>query len=440
MILYLNSNVSFSRSVSGSIRNFRKLKIQAFIAICLVFLLFTDLPAQKTFDWPCFHGTDRTNKSAETGLLNEWPVNGPELMWTASGLGEGYSSISVCDGRFYTSGKVDNQTYVFCFDLAGKPLWKKPNGKSWATTLSWASSYNGSRSTPTCDEGVVYHLSESGRLAAFDAITGKELWSEELSKEFEAEIPEYGYSESVLIDGNNLYVKPAGEKAYQACLDKKTGKTVWVNNKIPGTIGYNSAVLMDYNNYHQIIGASSNCFYGVDTKTGSLLWSVDFVNQRELNLTDAVCYKEYVFLTSGYGKGSMLVKLTSSGKEIFPETVWKSALMDNHHGGVVLQDGYLYGSGSNSKGWFCLDFLTGRQVWKSDGKGSLTFADGKLYLLDERGTMKLVRCTPDKFDKSGEFRVPKGGDSMYWAHPVVCGGRLYLRHGDNVFCYKISTR
>jgi outer membrane protein assembly factor BamB len=394
--------------------------------------------AQTTSDWPCFHGSDRTNKSSETGLMKEWPVNGPELMWTISGIGEGYSSTVVGDGRIYTAGKADNQTYLLCFDLAGKLLWKKPNGKGWATTLSWASSYNGSRSTPTYDKGVVYHLSESGRLAAFDAKTGDELWSKELSQEYEAEIPEYGYSESVLVDGNNLYVKPAGNKAYQACLDKRTGKTVWVNVKIPGTIGYNSMVIMDYNNYHQIVGASSNCYYGIDTKTGNLLWTVDFVNQRELNLTDAVCYKEYVLLTSGYGKGSMLIKLTSSGKELIPETVWKSDLMDNHHGGVILHDGYLYGSGSNSKGWFCLDFLTGKLVWRSDGKGSITYADGMIYLLDERGTMRLVRATPEKFEKSGEFRVPKGGDSMYWAHPVVCGGRLYLRHGDKLFCYNIS--
>jgi outer membrane protein assembly factor BamB len=135
----------------------------------------------------------------------------------------------------------------------------------------------------------------------------------------------------------------------------------------------------------------------------------------------------------------MLIQLKASGKEIIPEIVWQSALMDNHHGGVILDNGYLYGAGSNTKGWFCLDFLTGKQMWKSDGKGSITWADGMLYLLDERGTMKLVRATPDKFELSGEFKVPEGGKGMYWAHPVVCGGTLYVRHADKLYAYDITN-
>ena len=410
------------------------------MAVCFLSVSLINVYAQSSIEWPSFHGSDRSNKSAETGLLKEWPVNGPGLVWTVTGLGEGYSSISIGDGLLYTAGKSENQTYLFCYDLNGKSVWKKPNGKGWATTLSWAASYNGSRSTPTFDKGIVYHLSESGRLAAFEAKTGKEVWSKLLSAEFDAEVPEYGYSESVLIDGNNLYVKPAGKKGYQACLDKRTGETIWINNNIPGTMGYNSGVIMETGGYRQLVGASSNCFYGIDIRTGKLLWKVDVVNQRELNLTDAICYDGCVFISSGYGKGSMLVRLRSSGKGIVPETVWQSGLMDNHHGGVILQDGCLYGSGSNARGWFCLDFLTGRQLWKIDGKGSVTYADGMLYTLDERGTMKLVKATPEKYEKSGEFKVPKGGNSMYWAHPVVCGGKLYIRHGDKLFAYDVSLK
>lgn len=392
-------------------------------------------------NWPCFHGADRTNKSAETGLLKEWPADGPALIWTVTGLGDGYSSISVGDGLIYTQGQSGNQSYVFCYDLSGKLVWKKPNGQAWATSLSWATSYTGSRSTPTYDNRVVYCLSEAGRLAAFEAKTGKEKWSMELTKEFEAEIPEYGYSESVLIDGNNLYLKPVGKKGYQVCLDKLTGKTLWVNNDIPGTIGYNSGVIHEYGGYHQLVTASSDYYYGIDTKSGKLLWKFKFVNQRELNLTDAVCFKDHVILTSGYGMGSMLIRLKPATAGFTAEEVWKSELMDNHHGGVILHNGFIYGSGSNSKGWFCLDFLTGRQAWKAEGKGAVTFADGMLYTLDERsGIMRLVKATPEKYEKTGEFKVPKGGESMYWAHPVVCGGRLYVRHGDKLFAYNISQK
>ncbi len=404
-----------------------------------IFLSGCNISAQNTDEWPGFHGPDRTNKSTATGLLKKWPEKGPDLLWTVTGLGDGYSSIAVGGGLIYTAGLYDNQTCVFCFDLNGKPVWKKPNGKAWSTTLSWATTYTGARSTPAYDNGRIYHLSETGRLTAFDAKNGKEIWSRELTSEYNAPPSEYGYSESVLIDGDKLYVRPSGKKGFQVCINKNTGETIWTNIEIPGSEGYASPVLMDFNGYHQLIGASSNCFYSIDTGTGKLLWKVDFANPRELNLTDAVVNKEYVFLTTGYGKGSMLLKLKSSGKGIVPETVWQSGLMDNHHGGVILHDGYLYGSGSDSRGWFCLDFLTGKQAWNAGGKGSITYADGMLYLLDEKGTMKLVRATPDKFEISGEFKVPKGGESMYWAHPVVCGGRLYIRHADKLFAYDIGN-
>jgi outer membrane protein assembly factor BamB len=421
--------------------NVRKRTLNSILAFCcLAGLSGFNAEAQKTSEWTCFHGPDRTNKSTETGMIKVWPKDGPKLLWTVSGLGEGYSTVSFGGGLLYTAGLYNDQTYVFCFNPDGKPVWKKPNGKTWTTTLSWAISYTGARSTPTYDNGVLYHLGERGRLAAFDSKTGEEIWSRELAQEFEVELPEYGYSESVLIDGDNLSIRPVGKKGYQVCLNKLNGKLIWANTEIPGTAGYSSFIIKEFGGYRQIIGSSSNCYYGVDTRTGKLLWKVDFANQRELNLTDAISYNEYVFLSSGYGKGSMLVKLKVSGKAIVPETVWQSSLMDNHHGGVILHNGYLYGSGTDSRGWFCLDFLTGKQIWKSDGKGSLTYADGMLYMLDERGTMKLVRAVPDKYEISGEFKVPKGGEGMYWAHPVVYGGRLYIRHADKLFAYNISGK
>jgi len=407
----------------------------------IVSVLSCTAVAQNSSEWPAFHGADRTNKSPETGLLKEWPEGGPGLLWTASGLGEGYSSISVGGGQIYTSGLASGQTYVFAFDLQGKPVWKKPNGKAWSTTLSYAATYTGARSTPTYDDGVLYHLGESGRLAAFDSKTGREFWYKDLPQLFDPVMPDYGYAESVLIDGNNLYVRPAGKKGYQVCLNKNNGDLIWVCNEIPGTEGYSSMVIKDFGGYRQIIGSSSNSYYGVDTKTGKLLWKVDFENQRGLNISDAVLYKEYVFVSSGYGKGSLLVKLKSSGTIIIPETVWQSTIMDNHHGGIIFHDGYLYGSGSNSRGWFCLEFLTGKQIWNTDGKGSITFADGMLYLFDERsGSMRLVKATPDRYELAGEFKVPKGGEGLFWAHPVVCSGRLYVRHADKLYAYNIKGK
>ncbi len=396
--------------------------------------------AQEKSEWPCFHGLYRNNKSAETGLLKEWPGKGPELLWTVTGLGEGYSSVSIAGGYLFTAGKLEKQTYVFAFDLNGKQIWKKPNGQSWETTLSYARTYTGSRSTPTYDNGILYHLGDMGRLTAFDYRTGKEIWFHNLREFFDAEIPEYGYSESVLIDGDRLYCSPAGKKGFMICLNKKNGKLIWANNEIPGTVGFSSPILAETGGYRQLINMTSNSVYGVDSKTGKLLWSVEYENSRSNNVTDPIYHNGYVFASSGYGKGSALIKLKTSGAKVSPETVWQTTLMDNHHGGIILHEGYLYGAGHESRGWFCLDFMTGEEIWKSRGKGSLVYADNMFYFLEEKGTMKLVKATYEKYDEVSSFEVPEGGKGMHWAHPVVCGGRLYIRHTDKLFAYDIKSQ
>ena len=411
-----------------------------FIVCLLIIMPFSKVASQEAGEWPCFHGSDRTNLSDETGFLKAWDEKGPALLFTISGLGEGFSSTAIAGGLIYTSGSIGNQSFLFAFDLNGKLVWKKPNGAAWSVTVSWASSYNGPRSTPTCDNGVVYHLSEAGRLAAFRAKTGDVIWSRDLPKDFSAKIPMYGYAESVLIDGDNLYVRTGGEKGYQACLNKRSGETIWTSGEIPGDYGYNSMVIQDFGGFRQIIGASNTCYYSLDAKTGRTLWKADFMNKYEVNCTDAIVFNDYVFLTSGEGKGCMVIRLKKAGNGIATEKVWETELMDNYHGGVVLYNGYLYGSGSLARDWYCLDFLTGKQKWKTNGSGSLTYADGMVYLYDEKGSLKLVKATPEKFEKTGEFRVPEGGKGPYWSHPVVCGGRLYIRHADKIFVYDIRKK
>ncbi len=410
------------------------------LSLLLIIMPSPELASQKSGEWPCFHGSDRTNLSDETGLLKAWDEKGPALLFTISGLGEGYSSTAIAGGLIYTAGSDGNQSFLYAFDLNGRLVWKKPDGPAWLVTVSWASSYNGPRSTPTIDNGVVYHLSEAGRLSAFRAKTGDVIWSRDLPKDFNAKIPMYGYAESVLIDGDNLFVRTGGIKDYQACINKRTGATIWTSGEIPGGYGYNSMILKDFGGFHQIIGATNTCYYSLDTRTGRLLWKTDFANQYEINCADAIVFNDYVFLTSGEGKGSMLIRLKKAGSGITTEKVWETKMMDNYHGGVILYNGYLYGSGSMARDWYCLDFLTGRLMWKTNGSGSLTYADGMVYLYDEKGNMKLVKASPERFEKTGEFRVPEGGAGPYWAHPVVCGGRLYLRHADKIFVYNIQKK
>ncbi|MDR2578580.1 MAG: PQQ-binding-like beta-propeller repeat protein, partial [Chitinispirillales bacterium] len=278
---------------------------------------------------------------------------------------------------------------------------------------------------------------------ALDAKTGVQKWSVNLSEKYDAAVPKYAYSESPLIDGDRLYVAPYGRKASVVCLNKNTGEPIWESPAFntgneTGDAGYTSFILVEDSGFRQLMSYSSGFVYGMDAETGRLLWSVPFINKREDNCTNVIYHNGHVFASSGYGNGSMLVRLSRDGSGgVGAQEVYRTPLMDNHHGGVILHNGHLYGSGHESRGWFCLDFMTGRQLWNAPGKGSVTFAGGMLYLYDEDGTMSLVRAQPSRFEKISSFTVPEGGKGQYWAHPVVSNGVLYVRHVDNLYAYDI---
>lgn len=392
--------------------------------------------------WPCFHGPQRDNLATDTGLMQAWPQDGPELLWTVSGIGHGYSSVAIVGERIFTAGMIDKQTYVTALDSNGKQLWRRLNGKSWEASerQPWAVPYAGSRGTPTVDDDTVYHLSELGRLTAFDIHTGEERWHKELLETFDAERPEYGYSESVLIQGDALFCCPGGGQGYMIALDKGTGRTLWANTEIKDAVGNCSPVFTSIDGVEQIITMSANRVLSFNPKNGHLLWDYAFGNKRENNVTDVIVNNGLVYASSGYGGGSILLRPQRQvNNKFLVEPVWKSDLLDNHHGGVLLLNGHLYGAGHESRGWFCLDFNTGRKTWQAPGKGSLTYADGRLYCLNERGTMSIVKATPESWEEISSFRLPRGGKGLYWAHPVVCGGRLYVRHSDQLFAYNIRS-
>ena len=392
-------------------------------------------------DWPCFHGPKRDNKSPETGLLKAWPEGGPKRLWTASGIGHGYSAVSVTADRIFTAGMIEKETHVFALDLSGTIVWRRPNGKSWQAgeRQRWAMGHAGSRGTPTVDGDTVYHLGEMGRLAAFDARTGDERWHLDLLETFKAPRPKYGFSESVLIQGNRLFCCPGGTEGYIVALDKRTGRTLWTNAEIKDPIGYSSPVLCTVDGVEQLISLSAARVFAVRPDNGKLLWDYEFANSRKNNVTDIVVKDGLVHAASPYGKGSVLLRPRRKADGRFAvESVWTNKLLDNHHGGVILLDGHLYGAGHQSRGWTCLEFRSGRKLWQSPGKGSLTYADRMLYCLDERGTLSLVRPTPEKWDAVSSFKVPSGGKGLHWAHPVISRGRLYVRHSGKLYAYQVG--
>lgn len=390
--------------------------------------------------WPCYHGPRRDNRSLEAGLLKTWPKEGPRLLWAAEGIGHGYSSTSIGVDGIYTAGSIEKQTHVTALDFNGERLWQSPNGESWEATSrqSWAVPYSGARGTPTVDGSFVYHLSELGRLTAFDAETGAPRWSVDVLETFKAPRPKYGLSESVLIQGDRLFCCPGGEEGFIVALSKGTGEPLWAQRDIQDPIGYSSPVPATLDGVEQLINLSAKRVFAIAPTDGRLLWEYPFANARGNNATDVVVRDGFVCASTGYGGGSILLEPRRQPDGRFKaRQVWKTDLLDNHHGGVVLFEGHLYGSGQASSGWQCLDFRTGQPRWRARGKGSLTYAEGHLYCLDERGTLSLARATPRNWEVTSSFRLPSGGRGQYWAHPVVCGGRLYARHGEMLFAYDI---
>jgi len=232
--------------------------------------------------WPCFHGPGRKNLSADQGLLQSWPGNGPPLLWTASGIGHGYSSVAIAANRIFLAGMIDKQTYVTSLDMTGKMLWQRINGPSWEATEKqpWAVPYSGSRGTPTVDGDNVYHLSELGRLTAFDLLTGKERWCVDVLQTFRAERPKYGLSESVLIHGDSLFCCPGGTDGYVVAVDKQTGRTRWTNTGIQDPIGYCSPVVAEIDGVEQVITMSAKRVFAFAPDSGRLLWDYAFGNTQ----------------------------------------------------------------------------------------------------------------------------------------------------------------
>ena len=385
-------------------------------------------------EWPQWRGPERTGVSTETGLLKEWPTAGPAKIWTTTGLGEGYSGISVKDGRIYTMGASDGGDAVIALDFkTGKQLWAtKTSDKVFNDGRG-----NGPRCTPTCDGSVLYAEDAFGNVVCLEAATGKQLWKIALT-DLGGKRPNWGFAESPLVLGNALIVTPGGRGGAIAALDKKTGKLIWQSKEVTTGAAYSSPVYAELGGKKQIIQGLAARLVSVDATNGKLLW--DMKNgMADIYCTTPVVAGDVVVGTSGYNKGTGAMRVNAQGAQ----SAWFEPSFGNHHGGVVLVGGYLYGlfDGGRGSELKCVDPKTGKVVWSngSVGKGSLTCADGMLYLLSEGNTVGLAEATPDGYKEHGRFKIPKSGKPS-WAHPVVVNGCLFICDQDTLTCYDVKGR
>jgi outer membrane protein assembly factor BamB len=386
-------------------------------------------------DWPQWQGPDRNGLSKEVGLLKEWPASGPPLVWTAINLGAGYGSIAVKGDRVFVQGSNGKQSIVHSLNRAdGKNVWSKALGPAGSNNQG-----SGPRGTPTTDGDRLYVLTETGDLWCLKALDGTAVWQRNILKDFNGRNLQWLISESPLVDGDHVIVTPGGRAAGMVALDKMSGQTVWVSKDLSDEAGYASAIVGDVQGVRTIMTLTADAGVGVRASDGKLMWRYPRVANRTANIATPVFSDNKVFFTSAYGTGGALLGLSAQGGEVTDREIYFTREMQNHHGGVILVNGYLYGF--NNSILTCLAFGTGESMWRhrSVGKGSLTYADGLLYLLGEDNVVGLAEATPGGYREKGRFKIADQGLPS-WAHPVVSGGKLYIRNQSTLASYDIKAR
>lgn len=383
--------------------------------------------------WPQFHGPRRDNRSSETGLLRQWPADGPAMLWRSAGIGHGFGTVAIADKRVLVAGDVNDRTVITAMDLDGRHIWQADDGPI------WTGAHVGSRGTPTIDGDRIYYLSAVGELVCLDAKSGERVWSVNILEQFGSENITWALAECVLIDGEHVICCPGGPRTAMVALDKHTGRTVWESPSVGELAGYASPSLGEFQGVRMIFTLTAKAVIAVHADTGALLWRVEHITWNDENILMPLYHDGHVFVSS-QKTGSVMLRLVAEGERISVEPVWRNTDLDNHHGGVVLWDGHVYGCGRfNNNRWVCLDWATGQTKYQERGvgKGSLTCADGMLYTRGENGLMGLLQATPEGHHMISKFMPPQEGEGPAWAHPVICGGRLYLRHSDLLYCYDI---
>jgi outer membrane protein assembly factor BamB len=389
-------------------------------------------------DWPQWRGPNRDGVSKETGLLKEWPEGGPKLAWKATDLGKGYSTPSVAKGQVYVVGTPDGKVeqLIALSESDGKKLWSADIG---GVGPNKGPQYPGPRSTPTIDGDRAYVLSSDGDLACVGTADGKIVWTKNLRKDFDGKPGNWAYAESVLVDGENVVCSPGGDKSTVVALNKNDGSVVW-QCAVPGgdPAGFASIVIGEVGGIRQYIQFLGKGLVGIEAKSGKFLWRYDNTSQGSMNAVTPIFSNSSVFSVATR-KGAGLAKLAADGDKITPTEVYFLAKLQTHHGGLVLVGDSVYGT--SSAALMCVDFASGKVQWedRSVGKGSISAADGRLYVRSENGPVALVEASPTAYKELGRFTPEGSSPKTSWPHPVIANGHLLLRDQGTLNCYDVKA-
>jgi len=409
-----------------------------FVSIVLICTLTQCKTKKQKSEW---RGPNRTGVYTETGLLKEWPAEGPNMLWHLDSIPTGYSSVAIANNTVYLTGLKDSMDYLLAIDLQGKIKWQIPYGRG------WDQSFTDTRCTPTVEDERIYLSSGRGDLACVNALSGELIWKKKASEMFEGEFGIWGISESLLLWKDLVFYTPCGKKTAMVALNKLTGETVWESKSIDDKPGYVSPLLINRNGKEQIVTVTENNAIGVDPSTGSIEWQFDYGSyaagkwKANINTNTPLYHNGKIFITNGYDHRSVMLNLSDDAKSV--QVAYVDSLLDVHHGGAVQVDGYIYGANwiNNRTGnWVCLQWETGKKMYETEweNKGSIISAEGMLYCYDEKdGNVALVKADPKEFKVTSKFKVPFG-KGPYWAHMVINDGVLYVRHGNALMAYSIK--
>ena len=424
--------------------------LTALIAVTTALAL--TLPAAAA-DWPQWRGANRDGQAAETGLLAEWPADGPPLAWKASGLGGGYSSVAVAGERIFTMGDLGDGQYVLALSRTdGKQIWKTRVG------ATHEDQYLGPRSTPTVDGDRVFVVSTDGDVFCLAADSGEVAWKRSLPEQFGGRLMkamgtyDWKFAESPLVDGDRVIVTPGAKDAALVALARADGQEIWrvalpdLGEAGADGAGYSSVVVSEAAGVRQYVQLLGRGVIGVEAASGRFLWGYNRVANGVANIATPLVDGDLVFASTGYGTGSALLRLSAEGDAVVAEEVYflGADTMQNHHGGLILHEGHVYTGTGHNKGFpLAVEMATGEVAWgpiRNDGQNSaaIAYADGRIYMRYQNGLMILVEATPEEYRERGSFMIPEV-EKESWSHPVIADGRLYLREQDNLWVYDIGA-
>lgn len=399
--------------------------------ISLLFAALATLVTVKAQEPTTWRGPGSTGNYSETGLLKSWPASGPEIIWHFDELGDGFSSPVFANDKIYISGAIENKGFIYALNPDGKLQWKESYGEE------WIENYPGSRGTPSVMGDMLYMYSGNGVVTCMNATNGALLWKKDVMKELSGENINWGVTETLVIDGDKVFVTPGGTTNNVVALNRINGQVIWSSKGLGEKPAYCTPLIVKLSTRKLLVTMTAKHIIGLDAQTGTMLWSYEHINQWDVQANTPLFYQNSLFCFSGYGQGGVKLDLKAEGTQV--TKAWFSKKMDSRIGGAVVLDGYIYGSGDNTRDWQCIEWKSGEQKYASQaiGKGNIISADGMLFCYSEKGELALIPASPLGFNLTGKAKVELGS-GQHWAHLAINNGRLFVRHGKSLIAYKIK--